>query len=962
MTQVLLSVPPALSRDFSALTGRVSPRWFATHDPVGSKLGSGGGTAHVVHEAWQATGAGEAFEAWAAREKRIILHAGGQSRRLPAYAPGGKALVPVPVFRWMKGQRLDQTLLDLQMPLLEGLLERAPEGLRWLVASGDALVWNDRPLGPVPEADVVCVGLWDTPERATGHGCFFVPRADPGTLAFMRQKPSVAEIQALMAEHYFLLDIGIWLFSDRAMRVLCERSGYGDGAAPVEPAERPFYDLYGQFGLALGQVPTVRDATINALSCALLDLPSGEFYHFGTNREIVESSLALQNRVRDQRRIRSPLPKPHPSIFVQNAVTRCPLRPENRDIWIENCDLGPGWKLTERHLLTGLSGISGEVALPPGACLDLVPIGAEEDAVAVRFYGFGDAFRGAFGDAKTTLCGVPAARWCSDRGLDPMALGWDPAGDLQHLPLFPVVGRSELEGTFLQWLFDPTAGDATLGERFVRAPRLSAEALGEKANLKRLFAQRQRLLRASLPLLARHADRSVFHQIDLAHAAGEFAAIEAELPREAPDPAEALMPFVHDRMFRAEVARRRGEDGETLAAEAFGALREAIIEPYRGGGETPRNTFLRDQVIWGRAPARLDLAGGWSDTPPYCFLSGGNVVNLAVDLNGQPPIQVFARQCREPHIAIQSIDLGQSIRFARYEDLADYAGLNSSFAIPRAALALAGFHPTFLRRPIHATLADQLREFGGGIELSLLCAVPKGSGLGTSSILAGTILGVLNELGALGWSSSEVGARVLAVEQMLTSGGGWQDQYGGLLRGLKLLQTEPGLRQIPTTRWLPGHLFEAPENRSCCLLYYTGITRVAHSILGEIVRGMFLNRQDVLRHLDAISQHALCTADAIQADDFSALGACVARSWELNQALDGGTNPPEVQAIVRRLRPWAAGYKLLGAGGGGYLLILAKDPEAAGRIRTELEAAPPNPGARFVDLSLSRAGLKITRS
>lgn len=86
--------------------------------------------------------------------------AGGQSRRLPAYAPSGKILTPVPVFRWKRGQRLDQNLLSLQLPLYEQIMERAPHSLHTLIASGDVYIRTDRPLQDIPEADVVCYGMW----------------------------------------------------------------------------------------------------------------------------------------------------------------------------------------------------------------------------------------------------------------------------------------------------------------------------------------------------------------------------------------------------------------------------------------------------------------------------------------------------------------------------------------------------------------------------------------------------------------------------------------------------------------------------------------------------------------------------------------------------------------------------------------------------------------------------------
>ena len=60
--------------------------------------------------------------------------------------------------------------------------------------------------------------------------------------------------------------------------------------------------------------------------------------------------------------------------------------------------------------------------------------------------------------------------------------------------------------------------------------------------------------------------------------------------------------------------------------------------------------------------------------------------------------------------------------------------------------------------------------------------------------------------------------------------------------------------------------------------------------------------------------------------------------------------------------PWLAGCKLLGAGGGGYLLMLAKDSSAAQKVKEHLTATPPNSRARFVTIDVSRTGLQVTRS
>jgi len=273
-------------------------------------------------------------------------------------------------------------------------------------------------------------------------------------------------------------------------------------------------------------------------------------------------------------------------------------------------------------------------------------------------------------------------------------------------------------------------------------------------------------------------------------------------------------------------------------AQEFASLRETIVHETELTPATPRRCVLDDQIIWGRSPVRLDLAGGWSDTPPYCLQCGGQVVNIAVDLNGQPPIQVFIRTSEQPNLMIRSIDLGVEERVRTFDELATFTQVGSGFTIAKAALALAGFLPRFGASGA-SSLEEQLRAFGGGIEVSLLSAVPKGSGLGTSSILAATLLGTLSELCGLNWNEHVLFRRTLALEQLLTTGGGWQDQIGGMLHGLKLIETQPGLAQTPTVRWLPGVFFEAPHANQTVLLYYTGLTRVAKDILQEIVRQMF---------------------------------------------------------------------------------------------------------------------------
>ena len=914
----LLSLPPNLVRQgqhsptvFHDITGCQPSDYFCTCDPEGHRVGSGGGTAWLLWQCYEhdveKEDAHASFDEWLSSERRILLHAGGQSRRLPSYAPSGKILTPVPVFRWERGQRLDQDLLSLQLPLYEHIMQLAPVGLNTMVVSGDVLVRTSQPLPPVPQADVVCYGLWLDATVARNHGVFVSDRHTPQVLKQMLQKPSMERLAELQRQHLYLTDIGVWLLSDRAVRLLMKHCGMVTDAPGSMPKS---YDLYSEFGRALGTAPEVDDPELAALSVAVVPLPGGEFYHFGTSAEMISSMVKLQNVVSDQRRIMHHDRKPHPSIFVQNTTSSFHFTDQNKNIWIENSCIGPRWTLSTNNIVTGVPRNDWEVTLQPGECIDIVPIG--EDDYAVRCYHITDRFDGAE----------------------------------QQREQFPVLKRDEIE-PYLQAVF----GEARKSPSTFHLPPsilLSAEEISAKANLARLFAQRSQFRNENWQVLARNWEHSVFYQLDLDDAARKFKEEGLALPPVLPDDAP-LMTRIHDAMFR---------DDSDLA---FSLLRQGIIEQLQAEKVTPRLAVCHDQILWARSPVRIDIAGGWTDTPPFCLLEGGDVVNLAIDLNGQQPLQAYVKPCRNYHIVLRSIDLGASEVVTTYEELMQYNKVGSPFSIPKAALALAGFAPLFSAERFES-LRQQLEAFGSGIELTLLSAVPAGSGLGTSSILASTVLAAVGDFCSLAWDKSEIGRRTLALEQLLTTGGGWQDQFGGVLGGVKLLQTTPGLAQQPLARWLPDNLFTQPEYRQCHLLYYTGITRTAKHILAEIVRRMFLNAHDQLLLLRQMKEHAIDMYEAVQRQNFTQMGRLVRRTWEQNQLIDSGTNPSEVQRLTALVDDLCLGYKLPGAGGGGYLYMVAKDPVAAGRIKQRLADNRQNSNARFVDMSLSTTGLQVSRS
>jgi galactokinase/mevalonate kinase-like predicted kinase len=400
----------------------------------------------------------------------------------------------------------------------------------------------------------------------------------------------------------------------------------------------------------------------------------------------------------------------------------------------------------------------------------------------------------------------------------------------------------------------------------------------------------------------------------------------------------------------------------TTAAEWAARARQAAFEHLRrkiitssAAQSAPRNALRPDEIVWGRAPARLDLGGGWTDTPPYALERGGCVLNAAVELNGQPPIQAFARVTREPLIRVRSIDVGTHVELHDWDQLMNCAVAAGEFSLVQAALAISGFSPANGER-----LSDALQAFGGGLEITTLAAIPKGSGLGTSSIMGAVLLAVINRVLGHQLTPTELFHGVLRLEQKLTTGGGWQDQIGGSVGGLKLISTQPAVIPEATIRYVPADVLDPHQNGGQTLLYYTGITRLAKNILQQVV-GRYLDRdRAAMRVLSGLHEIAPQVAEAMARKDIAEFGRLIDQVWALNKRLDPESSNPQIESMLDRVRPRIHGAKLLGAGGGGFLLLICKSPADAVRVREALDNQPPNERARFFDFAVSSGGLSVS--
>jgi len=510
---LLLSLPPNMCTHLAECEPYIANNCFATYDPPGRPLGSGGGTAYVLEQAWRSMDGSSSFADWLAESGKLIIHGGGQSRRLPAYAATGKLFLPIPVYRWSLGQKLDQTLLDLNLPVFRRIAAAAGESPRVMIASGDMIVRCADELPPLPDADVIFFGLWSKPEIARNFGVMFCERGAPDKLITFLQKPSPDEIRERSKKQLFMVDIGVWLLSGRAVMCLMKKCGWDASAQGFKHGEPEAYDLYGRWALHLGACPVDADDEVSRLTTAVVMLPEGGFYHFGTSADMIQSSYELQNLVTDQTKLGAVPTRAQPRQVSQNAVFKAPLRrEENHSLWVENSFIPASWKIASRNILTGIPENDWNLELEDGVCLDLVPLG--ETAFCIRPYGFTDAFRGPVGDPATQWLNRPLADWFSQRGITLVEASIEQETDIQAAPLFPVL--DQLDPSFIRWMFAAVPQrDDRWRNLWLETRRLSAREIGREINLRRLYAQRNALREAILSVMARNGEQSVFYKLDL---------------------------------------------------------------------------------------------------------------------------------------------------------------------------------------------------------------------------------------------------------------------------------------------------------------------------------------------------------------------------------------------------------------------------------------------------------------
>ena len=329
--------------------------------------------------------------------------------------------------------------------------------------------------------------------------------------------------------------------------------------------------------------------------------------------------------------------------------------------------------------------------------------------------------------------------------------------------------------------------------------------------------------------------------------------------------------------------------------------------------------IVKDKAVI-NLPLRVNWGGTWTDTPPYCIENGGAVLNAAIKINSKFPVTVTLIKIPEHKIIFDSRDMNAHGEFDTIEPLQDTGNPYDLFALQKGCLLACGIIPKS-----GGNLDEILTRLGGGFEMhSEVTNVPKGSGLGTSSILSAACVKAMLEFTGIECNDDDLYGYVLEMEQIMSTGGGWQDQVGGLTNGIKLVSSNRSLNQILNVEQIKitDETRNELNNRFC--LIYTGQRRLARNILHGLLGNYLGNETKTIIAYKKLVDIANNMKKALEIGDIDMFADYMNVQWECTKELNPETSNTLIEYILLCIDNLIDSKLILGAGGGGFLQVILK--------------------------------------
>lgn len=263
-------------------------------------------------------------------------------------------------------------------------------------------------------------------------------------------------------------------------------------------------------------------------------------------------------------------------------------------------------------------------------------------------------------------------------------------------------------------------------------------------------------------------------------------------------------------------------------------------------------------------PVRINFGGAWSDTPPFCINEGGCVCNASVLINGENPVKVNIEEINENKIILENEK--EKIEITRIEKLEEI-DKQETFALAKVILDFVKV------KKMNFKLVMQSAD------------IPRGSGLGTSSILSLAILKAIYQFENRNVDEQQLINEVLEIEKRIGTGGGWQDQAGAIKKGIKLITSNPGDYQNVKINEIVIPKKTKKEIQERLVLIYTGETRNSKDIVQNIMK-KYQNEIETKKKIIKLKEIAREMKNVLESGDIDTFSDLLNKNYEISKTLN----------------------------------------------------------------------------
>ena len=934
-------------------------KYLVLPDPDGKRVGSGGATLQVLRKlAEQEDIAGDFHN-----KRILVIHSGGDSKRVPQYSVCGKLFSPVP--RELPDGRAS-TLFDEFLIGMAGVPSRFREGM--LVLSGDVLLLFNPLQIDAQFHGAAAISMKSPVDVGKDHGVFLNNGKDYVKKFLHKQSIETLEKLGAVNTHGNVdLDTGAVLFDVNLMNALLSLV-QTDGKIDAEKYarfvnEKSRISLYGDFLYPLAEDSTLEQyykeqpegtfceeltecrtriwEALHSFRMKLICLSPAEFIHFGTTRELL---ALLTDEIADYEYLDW-----KPMVFtnyksekkvqaaVHNALIEGTVQLADK-CYVENSWLR-GNTVLEKDCV--ISQLELKDVTVPSMVMHGVELKREngEKRYIVRAYGIKDNPKKTLEERGSFLAG-DLRSFINLNNLKTKDIWESEDHSLWKAKLYPVVESQEkaVSWAFLLHRMSSEKADEVKVAEWKSLKRYSLEESFQIADASVLVPWEEKLENRILIERFLNRLRAGEHYVDSLKTFGiteldekQFDMLMEMAEKELPFEEKIRVLYSISRSMKFMKKNFHGISYDQIEQKCFATIQQEI---FRASNVNQVKKYkIAENQVKVSLPVRVNWGGGWTDTPPYCNEKGGVVLNAAILLNGQEPIEVELRKLPEKHIEFASLDLDAHGVVTTAAEIQDCHNPYDSFALHKAALIACGIIPM----EGEADLEKILDEMGGGFYMSTCVkGVPKGSGLGTSSILSGACVRALGKFLGTNWSDSDVYELVLNLEQIMSTGGGWQDQVGGLTGGIKYITSRPGMKQKLKVEYLDLDEATKAELQERFALIYTGQRRLARNLLRDVVGNYIGGKKESKEALEEMKHLAVMMRYELEQGDVDAFARLLNEHWEVSKKLDAGSTNTCIDQIFASCEDLIDGKFISGAGGGGFLQVILKKGVSKEMLRAQL--------------------------